>query len=250
MGRYHSPMPKPFPGFSPKAITFLRQLKKNNSREWFTPRKEEFESLLRRPMLELTGITAGHMRSFAADYVMDPKRAVHRIYRDVRFSKDKSPYKTNISAMFWRKGLPKNLSAGFYFSLSGDVFEIAGGLYMPGPEELTAVRRAIANDPAGFKKLIDDRLCLKLMGPCRGDSLTRDPKGYEHHPAAALLRRKQFFYFTEQQSSIATQPGLEKLIIRSFKAMAPVIEFLNQIFLASDIGGEEEPRPKRPAPMF
>ena len=243
-------MPKSFAGFSPRAITFLRLLKKNNSREWFTPRKEEFESLLRQPMLELTGIIADGMRSFAVDYLMEPKRAVHRIYRDVRFSKDKSPYKTNISAMFWRKGLPKNLSAGFYYSLAGDLFEMAGGLYMPGPEELAAVRRAIAEDAAGFKKQIEDRPCVKLMGPCLGESLTRDPNGYEGHPAAALLRRKQFYYFIEQKSSIAMQPGLEKRIIRSFKAMAPVIEFLNQIFVARGAGEEEEPRPKRPAPMF
>jgi uncharacterized protein (TIGR02453 family) len=243
-------MPKSFAGFPPKAITFLRQLKKNNSRDWFTPRKEEFESLLRQPMLELTGIVADQMRSFAVDYVMEPKRAVHRIYRDVRFSKDKSPYKTNISAMFWRKGLPKNLSAGFYYSLSGELFEIAGGLYMPGPEELAAVRRAIADDAAGFKKQIEAKACLKRMGPCRGESLTRDPKGYENHPAAPLLRRKQFFYFVEHKSSVATQPGLEKLIVRSFNAMAPAIEFMNQIFLTSDPAEEEEPRPKRPVPMF
>lgn len=201
-------------------------------------------------MLELTGIIADGMRSFAVDYVMEPKRAVHRIYRDMRFSKDKSPYKTNISAMFWRKGLPKNLSAGFYYSLSGDVFELAGGLYMPGPEELAAVRRAIAEDAGGFKKQIETKACVKLMGPCRGDSLTRDPKGYEGHPAATLLRRKQFYYFVEEKSSIATQVGLEKRIIRSFKAMGPVIEFMNQIFLDRGDGEEEEGRPKRPVPMF
>jgi uncharacterized protein (TIGR02453 family) len=243
-------MPKSFAGFSPKGITFLRQLKKNNSRDWFTPRKEEFESRLRQPMLDLTGIVADQMRSFALDYVMEPKRAVHRIYRDVRFSKDKSPYKTNISAMFWRKGLPKNLSAGFYYSLSGDVFEVAGGLYIPGPEEISAVRRAIADDSAGFKKQIEDRACVKLMGPCRGESLMRDPKGYEGHSAATLLRRKQFYYFVEHECSIASKPGLEKLIIKSFKAMAPAIEFMNEILLASVSGEEEEPRPKRPVPMF
>jgi uncharacterized protein (TIGR02453 family) len=244
-------MPNSFAGFSSKAITFLRQLKKNNSREWFAPRKDEFESLLRQPMLELTGIIADQMRGFAVDYVMDAKRAVHQIYRDVRFSKDKSPYKTNISAMFWRKGLPKNLSAGFYYSLSGEAFEIAGGLYMPGPEELAAVRRAIADDPARFSKQIEPPTCVKLMGPCKGDSLTRDPKGYEDHPAAALLRRKQFYYFVEHEPKLATQPGLDKLIVKSFKAMAPMIEFVNQIFLESSPGEEpEERRPKRPTPMF
>jgi hypothetical protein len=92
---------------------------------------------------------------------------------------------------------------------------------------------------------------VKLMGPCQGESLTRDPKGYEGHSAAALLRRKQFYYFVEHASSIATRPGLEKVITKSFKAMAPAIEFINGIFLASVVGEEEEePRPKRPAPMF
>jgi uncharacterized protein (TIGR02453 family) len=244
-------MPKSFAGFPPKALTFLKQLKKNNSRDWFTPRKAEFESLLRQPMLELTGIIADQMRSFAVDYVREPHRAVHRIYRDVRFSKDKSPYKTNISAMFFRKGLAKNLTAGFYYSLSGEALEIAGGLYMPGPDELTAIRRAIAADPVEFKKQVESKACAKIMGPCHGESLTRDPKGYENHPAAALLRRKQFFYFTEHETSVALKPGLEKLLVKSFKAMAPMIEYVNQIFLANATGGEEDQRrPKRPEPMF
>src|ERR1700733_6735324 len=104
---YTGLMPKTFPGFSPKAITFLRQLEKNNSRDWFQPRKDQFEELLRQPMLELARLIADHLRPFAVDHVLPPAKAVHRIYRDVRFSKDKSPYKTNISAMFPRKGLSK-----------------------------------------------------------------------------------------------------------------------------------------------
>ena len=246
-------MPKSFEGFSPKAITFLRQLKKNNSRDWFTPRKEMFEQLLRQPMLELTVRVADQMRGYAVDYVKDPAKAVHRIYRDVRFSKDKSPYKTNISAMFFRAGLGKNNTAGFYFSLSGESVEIAGGLYMPGAPELAAIRKAIVADPPGFKKQIEPPALVKVMGACLGESLTRPPKGFEEQSESAqtLLRRKQFYYFVMMKNEGATKPGLDQLITKGFKAMAPAIEFMNQILLSAAVAGEETPkRPKRPEPMF
>jgi len=242
-----------FEGFSPKALTFLRQLKKNNSREWFTPRKDQFEELLRQPMLRLTGLVAERMRSFAVDYVRDPARAVHRIYRDVRFSKDKSPYKTNISAMFFRAGLAKNSSAGFYFSLTPDGFDIAGGMYMPGPAELLAIRKAIAADPAGFKKQIEPAGLVKLMGPCLGEQLTRPPKGFESPDelSLALLRRKQFYYYRTLEPAEATRPGLDQQIAKYIAAMVPAIESINQVLLNAAKGTEESPRrPRRPEPMF
>jgi uncharacterized protein (TIGR02453 family) len=246
-------MPKPFAGFSPKAITFLKQLKKNNSRDWFTPRKESFEALLRNPMLELTGLIAEQMKSFAVDYVTEPAKAVHRIYRDVRFSKDKAPYKTNISAMFRLRGLPKLQSGGFYFSLSAENVEIAGGVYMPGPPELAAIRKAIAANPADFKNKIEPTALVKLMGPCRGESLTRPPRGYEQHdePAQTLLRRKQFYYFQMLDPELATKPGLDRQIVKCFRAMAPAIEYLNQILIDATQTADDSPkRPRRPEPMF
>jgi uncharacterized protein (DUF2461 family) len=224
-------MPQTFAGFSPKALTFLRQLRKNNSRDWFQPRKSQFDELLQKPMLDLTGRVADKMRGFAVDYVRDPKRAVHRIYRDVRFSKDKSPY----------------------FSISPDGVDIAGGLYMPGPPELLAIRNAILQDPVGFQKQINSRSLCKLMGDCQGESMTRLPKGFETTDAKAspLIRRKQFFYMRTFDPTLATEPGIEKQITTCFAAMAPVIEFINHILLASvkDTAGPQE-MPLRPKPMF
>src|SRR5882724_1818851 len=107
-------MPATFPGFSPKAISFFRQLAHNNRREWFQPRKDLFDNEVRAPMLELIEQINDDLRSFAADYVTEPKKAIYRFYRDTRFSKDKSPYKTHIAATFARRGLPKNAGAGFY----------------------------------------------------------------------------------------------------------------------------------------
>jgi hypothetical protein len=147
-------MARTFPGFSSKMPAFFRGLKKNNAREWFTPRKELFETAVRAPMIELVGQINEDLKKFALDNsVADPKRAIYRLYRDTRFSKDKTPYKTHIGATFPRRGLPKHGGAGYYFGVSHESVEVAGGMYMPGTEELIAVRRAIAADSKRFLKL-------------------------------------------------------------------------------------------------
>jgi uncharacterized protein (TIGR02453 family) len=245
-------MPKTFAGFSPKALTFLRQLAKNNSRDWFQPRKQEFVSLLQEPMLELLSLIVGELRAFAVDHVVEPKKAMLRIYRDVRFSKDKSPYKTNIAAMFPRRGLGKTTGAGYYLGISPEGVEIAGGIYMPGPPELLALRNAIAEDPDTFRKLLTNKPLVKLLGSCQGETATRVPKGFAaDHPAADLLRKKQFFYFVVLKPSSATATGLDKTVVKCFRQVAPVIDHLNGILLKSsrELDGAE-PLPKRPKPMF
>jgi len=245
-------MPKTFAGFSPKALMFLRQLAKNNSRDWFQPRKQQFVELLQQPMLELIELILADLRSFAVDHVLEPKRAMLRIYRDVRFSKDKSPYKTNIAAMFPRAGLGKTTGAGYYLGISPEGVEIAGGVYMPGPPELAALRQASAADPETFRQMLASKPLVKLMGECQGEMMTRVPKAFEpDHPGADLLRRKQFFYFLTLKPEAATSPGLDKTITKCFRQMAPVIDYLNEILLRSARGMEgEEARPKRPKPMF
>jgi uncharacterized protein (TIGR02453 family) len=245
-------MPATFSGFSPRAITFLRQLAKNNAREWFQPRKDQFEELLRQPMLELTGLVVDQLRSFAVDHVREPAKAVHRIYRDVRFSKDKSPYKTNISAMFPRKGLGKMTGAGYFFSISATQVDIAGGCYMPGPPELAAIRKDILANLAAFRNALENPKRIKLAGGLQGEQLARPPKGFDaDHPAIDLLRRKQFYYYVTLPVAAATSPGLEKVLVKHFKAMSPAVEYLNRILLSSaEPDSAAEPRPARPKPMF
>ena len=108
-------MAKTFAGFSKKMPAFFRGLERNNTREWFAPRKELFEAEVRGPMVELVGLVNEDLKKFAIDNaVTDPKRAIYRLYRDTRFSKDKTPYKSHIGATFPRRGLPKHAGAGFY----------------------------------------------------------------------------------------------------------------------------------------
>src|SRR3954468_20114522 len=172
-------MAKSFPGFSPQALSFFRQLERNNRRECFQPRKEFFEQGVRGPMLELVALLNDDLRSFAADHVVaDPAKAIYRIYRDTRFSKDKTPYKTHIGALFPRPGLEKHAGGSFYVGVSHKGVEVAGGMYMPGPGELAAVREAIAADEKAFRKLIGGKALRTAVGELQGERLAKVPKPY------------------------------------------------------------------------
>ena len=246
-------MASAFSGFTPQALTFFRQLEKNNKREWFQPRKERFEELCRVPMQELVRQISEDLRKFAVDHVTEPRKAIFRLYRDTRFSKDKTPYKTHIAATFERPGLPKHAAAGFYFSVSHTGVEIAAGMYMPGPAELAAVRDAIANDEKTFRKLIADRKLRTALGELQGERLTRVPKGFDpRHSAGDFLRMKQFYFGVELSAETALKPVIRRAITDRFRAATPFVNFINQAALSRL--KHDEPAgpmiPKRPEPMF
>jgi uncharacterized protein (TIGR02453 family) len=215
-----------FPGFTPQALAFLRSLKRNNRREWFQPRKEIFETQLKAPMVQLVEAINAELLDFAPDHITDPKKAVYRIYRDTRFSADKTPYKTHIAAIFPHHGLEKHSSAGFYFHLTAKSVGIAAGAYMPGPDELRAVRMWLAENHAAFRKV--SRQPQKLLGKLEGSTVTRMPKGFAAgHPAEDLIRMKQWLYWVELDAKLATSPRLLPELVKRFRAAAPVIAMLN-----------------------
>jgi len=215
-----------FPGFPPEALKFLRSLERNNRREWFQPRKEIFETKVKAPMIDLVEAINAQLPGFAPEHINDPKKAVYRIYRDTRFSPDKTPYKTHIAAIFPRRGMGKHSSAGFYVHLSTKSFGIASGAYMPGPEELLAMRTWIAENHAAFRKAAKGP--EKLMGKLHGDSLTRAPKGFDPaHPAGELIRMKSWLYWIELDVRLAESPKLLHEVLKRFRAAAPVVEMLN-----------------------
>jgi uncharacterized protein (TIGR02453 family) len=224
-----------FPGFPPEALTFFRGLKRNNRREWFQPRKEIFESKIKEPMIRLVEEVNAELVKFAPDHVTDPKKAIYRIYRDTRFSSDKTPYKTHIAAMFPRRGLNRTTGAGLYFAVSLEGVEIAGGSYMPDPETLRAIRNWLAEHHREFRKAA--RAPAKLMGELQGSSLTRVPKGFDpEHPAADLIKKKQWYYGVELDTRLALSPKLLPEIVTRFRAMKTVVEMLNAPLAARRAG--------------
>jgi uncharacterized protein (TIGR02453 family) len=212
--------------FPSETLTFLRGLARNNDREWFQPRKEVYEAKVKAPMLALIEAVNAELMDFAPEHVTDAKKAFYRIYRDTRFSSDKTPYKTHIAAIFPRKGLVKHACAGFYVQISPKSVGIAAGLYMAGPDELRAVRTFLAANHAAFRAAA--KAPEKLLGKLEGESVARMPKGFDAaSPAADLLKMKQWLYWKELDVKLATSPKLRAEIVKRFRAAAPVVEMLN-----------------------
>lgn len=218
-----------FPGFPAEGIKFMANLARHNNRDWFQPRKETFDLQVKAPMIEMVEALNGAMGEFAADYVTDPKLAIYRIYRDTRFSPDKTPYKTHIAASFPRRGMPKHGEGGYYFSVSAKEIEVGGGVYMPQPETLRAIRNLIALHHEELRKILAARPVKRLLGDLQGGQLTRVPKGFDcDHPASDLIRFKSFILFTTLPPDIATTPKLFRDVLERFRVMAPFIDFLTQ----------------------
>jgi uncharacterized protein (TIGR02453 family) len=216
-----------FPGFPQEGIDFFRKLQRNNRREWFQPRKPIFEASLKQPMRELVAAVNGAMKNFAPEYVTDPDRAIYRIYRDTRFSKDKTPYKDHVAASFPRRDTPSG--AGLYFAVSHKEVAIGGGIYMPAPETLLAIRRHIANRHQELRRIVAKPAVRQLFqAGLQGEQLTRVPKGFaREHPAADLLRYKQFLLYIELEPDLATTQDLYPEVVRHFRAITPFLEYLN-----------------------
>jgi uncharacterized protein (TIGR02453 family) len=227
-------MKNTFPGFPAAGIAFLRDLKKHNDREWFTPRKPIFEEQVRRPMIDLVTAIHREMQRFAPQYAGEPSKCVYRIYRDTRFSKDKTPYKTYISALLLRNGFDKYAgSAAYYFAISPENIEIAGGLYTPDRDVLLTVRQHLADHHKELRTILNKPKVKKLCGELQGESLSRAPKGFDpDHPAADLIRRKYFLLDTKIDPKIATTPKLLGELVARMEAMLPFLEFLNAPLLA------------------
>lgn len=223
-----------FTSFSPKALAFLRALKRNNDREWFRERKDQYELLLKAPMVGLVERLAVDMRTIAPQIVFDAKTAIYRPYRDTRFASDKTPIKTNIAASFPTRGLPRHQGAGLYVEFAAGWLFIGGGMYAPETSQLHAVREHIAVNHRRLRSIIESPGFRKVYGTMSGDRLQRVPRGFAaDHPAAEFLKHRQFLAFVEHPAAVATRPTCYATIVAALKQAVPLIGFLNEPLLAS-----------------
>lgn len=216
------------PYFRPEALKFLRNLARHNDREWFTPRKAEFEALLKEPMLAVVRRITDAMMDFAPNHVRPAEKSLFRIYRDTRFSNDKRPYKTHVAAWWTHTGLDKTSGAGYYFHVSPKEVIVAAGSYMPEKEQLAAIRYWLLDHHEEFRKLLARSAVRKAFTEFEGNALTRPPKGFPgEHPAMDLVRCRQWGLSATLPAETALDPKLASIIIRSFKLAAPVVDALN-----------------------
>jgi len=222
-------MPRPAPKFGPEALKFLRALKRNNRREWFQPRKEQYERDVRAPMQAIVEQLAVDMPAFAPEIVVDPKKAIFRIYRDTRFGDDKTPYKTNIAASFGWRGLPRWEGAGLYFQLSHQDVWIGGGMYQPPTPLLQKVREHILGNHRRLRSIVESAGFRRIIGSLDGERLQRVPRGFDsNHPAAEYLRFRQFLAGRELPPAISSSPRFYPTLLDTFKVIVPVVRFLNE----------------------
>ena len=235
--------PTTFQGFSPDAIQFLAELAQNNNRDWFQPRKADYERLLKRPMEELCDALEDQFRSRGIPLHADAARSPFRIYRDTRFSKDKSPYKTHVAASFgWAGDAPdaaagrshtENVHAsGGYFHLSPGEIYVGGGVWHPEPSWLKSFRDRIVADDGSFRAIAEAPAFVEAFGAVSddGESLKRVPPGYPaDHPAADLLRKKNVTFGRRLSDDEALSPDLPAAIADAFEVATPLMRWLATI---------------------
>jgi uncharacterized protein (TIGR02453 family) len=217
------------PRYPPQALTFLRALKRNNRRDWFNAHRDDYETHVKQPTLAIIERLADDFRSFAPEVVASPKSSMYRIYRDTRFSENKTPYKTHVAASFPTRGLPKGEGAGLYFHVALDGVWIGGGVYAPPPPALYAIREHIAAHTKRLRAIVDSPLFRKGVGAIEGEKLQRVPRGFpKDHPAADILRFKQFFAGRELAPAVATGPRFYPALLSVFRQIIPLVRFLNE----------------------
>jgi uncharacterized protein (TIGR02453 family) len=221
-----------FTGFTPAATGFLRDLARHNRREWFEERRDIYEGALRAPVRALIEEMDVRLATAAPELVGDPKRSPFRIHRDVRFSKDKSPYKTNVGFWLAHRDVGRAASeihggAGLYFHLEPRASFIAVGIWMPAPPALAKIRAAIVDDLPGFKKTLT-RLRRSFKPLSQEAVLRRPPRGYaDTHPAAEWLRYKSFTASRPLLVRDVRSSALPDLLMRHYSDAIPFVRWIN-----------------------
>jgi uncharacterized protein (TIGR02453 family) len=223
-------MAEDFAGFPKDFFAFFRELKAHNERAWFEANKQRFRDSVQAPMSEFIAAMAPRLKKISKHFVADPRPnggSMFRIYRDVRFAKDKRPYKEHAACHF-RHALGRDVHApGFYMHFAPDEAMFGGGLWMPPPDALAKIRTAIGEKPQAWKKVLADKGFAKHFDGVDGDALSRPPRGFDPaHPFIADIRRKSFFAMHEGSVKLASSPALVDAVADTFSAASPLLRFL------------------------
>jgi uncharacterized protein (TIGR02453 family) len=222
--------------FTPAALAFLRGLSRNNAKAWFEAHRESYEHDVRAPMRALIEELDVRLARLAPEITGDPKRSMFRINRDIRFSSDKSPYKTHAACWFRHCDASQKVggdaeegSAGLYFHLEPGKSFVGAGIWMPPRASLNKIRDAIAEDPRGFARIVEHPRTRRRFGGLDDEAmLKRMPRGFaEDHPAARWLRYQSFTIGRELSDTQVLGPRLPGLLEDDFTLMMPLVRWLN-----------------------
>ncbi|MGZ8412135.1 MAG: DUF2461 domain-containing protein [Gemmatirosa sp.] len=226
--------------FTPAALTYLRQLSRNNDRAWFEEHRDRYESAVRAPMLALIEEVDALLGDVAPEIVGERRRSMFRIHRDVRFAKDKSPYKTNAAIWFFHRDVQRargggtaggnvHGGAGFYFQIAPDECFSGGGLWMPPRPALVQVRDRLAARTLEWERIVGAPAFRRRFGALDDEAmLTRVPRGFApEHPAAPWLRCQSFTAGRAMTAEEVTGPRLAERLVKDYAALLPMVRWLN-----------------------
>jgi uncharacterized protein (TIGR02453 family) len=230
------------PAFTDRTLRFLRALKRNNRREWFHDRRAEYDAHVDAPLAAVVAALAVDLPRVAPDFVADPKASRFRIFRDTRFSADKTPLKTHIAAIFPQRALGRLRGAGLYFEIGPGYVWIGGGLYAPDPASLHAVRSHLAARHGRLRKILAAPAFIETFGTMSGEQAPRMPRGFDPaHPAADLIQRRQFLAVREEPDAFAVRDNFYPQLLGTFTAMAPFVRFINEPLVALKQAADADP---------
>jgi uncharacterized protein (TIGR02453 family) len=224
----------PFPGFRPAALTFFRGLKRNNTKVWFEAHREQYETEVKAPLRILVEEIDARLGEVAPELTGNAKRSIFRIHRDIRFSKDKSPYKTHAACWFYHRDASYGTQsahggAGLYFHIEPNASMTGGGIWMPPTPLLKQIREAIAEDYDELRVILNDKAFKRAFGTMTKEAmLTRPPRGFSaDHPAADLLLYKSFTATRPLTETELFSRKLPDIVMKQFMPMLPLVRWLN-----------------------
>lgn len=210
-------------------LQFLYDLSQNNNRDWFEKNKKRYEVTVKKPFEALVGELIEGLKILEPDFQIQPKDCIHRIYRDTRFSANKTPYKTHVSAVFTPRGRQTMDHPGYYLHIEFGNLMLGGGAYFLDKAPLTKVRTAIAQDPEAFRALVFDPDFSKKYGDIKGEKNKVMPAEFkEAVKKEPFLANKQFYFMAELDPEICLQPDFPDFVMDYFRTGKALNEFLRK----------------------
>ncbi|MFT5133608.1 MAG: hypothetical protein ACI9SC_002081 [Gammaproteobacteria bacterium] len=216
--------------FDKSFLKFFRALAKNNNRDWFNEHKAEYKAVIVEPLCTFITAIAPRLNTISKHFNADPRPnggSMFRIYRDIRFSKDKTPYKLHAACQF-RHLVGKDAHApGFYVNISPDEVIFGGGIWMPPNPVLNKIRDTIVENPNEWQRIKTNKAIQQKCGGIRGDGLVRPPKGFDvNHPHLEDLKRKSFFAMRHDKADIIYNDNFIDEVEATFKVSKPFMKYL------------------------
>jgi uncharacterized protein (TIGR02453 family) len=215
--------------FTKEYLAFFKELEEHNNKEWFDINRKRYEEHIKKPFEIFTQDLAEAIKKFDNEVATDYKNCIFRINKDIRFSKDKSPYKLNRSCAISKYGKKDHATPGYYVEVSAKKIGLAGGAWAPDAPMLGKIRQEISYNMKEFDKLVKDKKFLTAMDGIKGDRLVKPPKGYEEESKSQpLLHNKQFYYWVELSPSLITSDKILEEIVSRLKTAYPLNQFFRR----------------------